>query len=467
MTTIRLFRHYVHARLLLLGLFQLSLVMASVYVSAYIRFTDERIASAYTAHLFWRAFLVGLVVVLCMQLLGLYHRHLRDDGLRVALRILFSFVSAAILLAVLFYVFPSLYLGRGIMGWATALALCAIMATHRLAYSRFGNSAGRQRIVIYGAGNNAASILARLRRKADRRTFQLLGCIPSPNEEVRVESACLLQSQGDLTAFVAQQRADEIVVAMDERREVFPLRELLSCRLNGIQVTDMLTFYERHAGKVKTDLLHPSWFIFSDGFSQGLQQRYAKRVLDVLAASTLLALSWPLMLFATLLIWWEDGLRAPILYRQTRVGQYGRPFTILKFRSMAMDAEGGGQARWATRDDSRITRVGRYLRKYRIDELPQLINVLRGHMSFVGPRPERPEFVEELSRTLAFYELRHHVKPGITGWAQLCYPYGASTRDALEKLQFDLYYVKNGSLFLDLVIILGTVEVILFRKGAR
>lgn len=467
MNTIRLFRHYVHAKLLLLGFFQFALVMASVYISAYIRFADERVANAFAANLFWRAFLVALVVVLCMQLMGLYHRHLRDEGLRLTLRVVLSFIVAGMSLSVFFYVFPSLYLGRGIMGLATVLALCAVILTHRLAFSSFDKSAGRRRVLIYGAGHNAASILARLRRKTDRRTFQLLGCIPPPNEEVRVDASCLLQPDADLTKFAGRQRAEEIVVAMDERRNTFPIRELLECRLNGIQITDMLTFYERHAGKIKTDLVHPSWFIFSDGFRRGTQQRYTKRVLDVLAASVLLALSWPFMLATALLIWWEDGWGAPVLYRQTRIGQYGRPFTILKFRSMTVDAENGGQARWATRNDSRVTRVGRYLRKYRIDELPQLINVLRGHMSFVGPRPERPAFVEELSRSLSFYELRHQVKPGITGWAQLCYPYGASATDALEKLQFDLYYVKNGSLFLDLVIILGTVEVILFRKGAR
>jgi len=466
MDTIRLFRHHIHAKLLLLGLIELGLVVAAVYASAYVRFGYDAVDQAYLHHLFWRAMLVGALVVFSMQAMGLYHRHLRANGFQLLVRIALSFASAAVVLAVLFYIAPSLYLGRGIMGLATIAAFGLIVLTHGFVYAGLGKGATRKRVLIYGAGRNAANILARMRRRSDWISFRLLGCIPAPSEPINIEQARLLAPEDSLAAFAARQGADEIIVAMDERRAAFPVDDLLDCRLNGIAVTDMLTFYERSAGKIKTDLLRPSWIIFSDGFSQSWRWRWCKRALDVAAAALLLFITWPIMLLAALLIKCENGWRAPVHYRQVRVGQYGREYTILKFRSMSVDAE-SGKACWASKNDARVTRVGRYLRKYRIDELPQLINVIRGDMSFVGPRPERPEFVNELAQELAFYDIRHRVKPGITGWAQLSYPYGSSQDDALEKLQYDLYYVKNGSLFLDLVIILGTVEVVLFRKGAR
>lgn len=467
MNTIRVFRHYVQIKQLLLGLFELCLITAAVYISAYLRFAGGDFVRTYTAHLFWRALLVGGVMVLCMLVMGLYHRHLRDKYLRLIVRITLSFVIAGVVLAVVFYVFPSLYLGRGVMGLATVLGLAVVMPTHWVATNRLDEWAGRRRILIYGAGSNAAGILARLRRKTDFSTFDLIGCMPASGEAVRVDDKRLVGTEKSLHQWVIENRVDEVVVAMDEKRNALPIDELLQCRLSGVTVTDMLSFYERHTGKIKTDLVSPGWFIFSDGFGQKRVTTRGKRLLDVLVAGILLVLTWPLLGLAALLIWVEDGLGAPILYRQERVGENGRRFIILKLRSMRLDAESGGKAVWATDKDTRVTRMGRFLRKSRLDELPQVINVLRGDMSFVGPRPERPEFTGQLSKELGYYELRHRVKPGITGWAQLCYPYGASKEDALEKLQFDLYYVKNHSLFLDVIIILGTIEVILFGKGAR
>lgn len=466
MDTIRLFKHHIHVKLMLLGLVELGLVMAVVYGSAYLRFADKAVDNAYMGALFWRALLVGSVVVFSMQAMGLYHRQLRSNAFQLLVRIALSFASAAVVLAVIFYIFPMLYVGRGILGLATLSAFALVVFTHEVAYARFGTGGRRKQILIYGAGRNAANILARMRRRSDWISFSLLGCIPAPNEPIGIDESRVLVPQGSLAEFAVRQRADEIIVAMDERRAAFPVDDLLDCRLNGIAVTDMLTFYERSTGKIKTDLLHPSWIIFSDGFSQDWRWRKSKRVLDVAAAALLLVLTWPIALLAALLIKWEDGWRAPVFYQQIRVGQHGREYTIHKFRSMSVNAE-SGEVCWASKNDARVTRVGRYLRKYRIDELPQLLNVMQGDMSFVGPRPERPEFVSQLSRELAFYSIRHRVKPGITGWAQLSYPYGSSMDDALEKLQYDLYYVKNSSLFLDLVIILGTVEVVLFRKGAR
>jgi sugar transferase (PEP-CTERM system associated) len=245
------------------------------------------------------------------------------------------------------------------------------------------------------------------------------------------------------------------------------MHEFLECRLAGIEILELPTFLERETGKVRLDVLNPSWIIFGEGFRASLLQRMVERTVDIVVSLALLILASPAILLTALAIKFEDGLDAPILYRQRRVGQHGVVFDVLKFRSMRVDAEDAGQAIWATKDDPRVTRVGGFMRKSRIDELPQLVNVLRGDMSFVGPRPERPEFVQKLEHTIPYYRERHSVKPGITGWAQLCYPYGSSEKDALEKLQYDLYYVKNRSLLFDLAILVQTVEVVLWGKGAR
>ncbi len=253
---------------------------------------------------------------------------------------------------------------------------------------------------------------------------------------------------------------------MDDRRRGFPIPELLECRLAGVDVTELLTFLERETGRVRIDVLNPSWMIFGQGFRRGPLRLFTLRTLDLCASLAVLLISAPVMILTVLAIKMEDGWRAPAFYSQERVGLGGRIFRVLKFRSMRQDAELNG-AQWAQRRDPRVTRVGAVIRKLRVDELPQIFNVLRGHMSFVGPRPERPEFVAELAERIPYYIQRHCVKPGITGWAQLCYPYGSSERDALEKLQYDLYYIKNNNLLFDLAILVQTAEVVLLGKGAR
>jgi sugar transferase (PEP-CTERM system associated) len=254
---------------------------------------------------------------------------------------------------------------------------------------------------------------------------------------------------------------------MDDRRRAFPVRDLLECRLAGIDVIDLLTFLERETGRVRIDVLNPSWLIFGKGFRRGSLRRFSSSLLDVFASVVLLVVSLPVMLATIIAIKAEDGWRAPVFYRQERVGLWGRSFHLLKFRSMRIDAEANGEAQWAQKQDPRVTRVGAAIRKLRIDELPQILNVLRGDMCFVGPRPERPQFVESLAERIPYYTQRHCVKPGITGWAQLCYPYGSSQQDATEKLQYDLYYIKNSGFLLDLSILVQTAEVVIFGKGAR
>jgi sugar transferase (PEP-CTERM system associated) len=243
------------------------------------------------------------------------------------------------------------------------------------------------------------------------------------------------------------------------------MAQMLSCVQLGVKVTDLSTFFEREAGMVQLNIVDPSWLVFSGGFDYSTPRRLTKRFFDLLAAGVLLLVAWPVMLLTALAVRLES--KGPVIYRQVRVGEHGRHFEMIKFRSMRVDAEGDGVARWATQNDDRSTRVGKFIRKTRLDELPQLLLVLKGEMSFVGPRPERPQFVEMLASEIRYYDVRHSVKPGLTGWAQLRYPYGASVRDANEKLKFDLFYVKNHGLVFDLMIMLQTVEVVLFGRGAR
>jgi sugar transferase (PEP-CTERM system associated) len=293
------------------------------------------------------------------------------------------------------------------------------------------------------------------------------GFVRLGSEETEVDSGQVLTLDRPLSDYVRTFGIQQIVVALDDRRDLVPGDELMRCRTMGVNVVDLLEFFEQEAGKVLVNHAQPDWFIYFQGIRNGSLYAIFKRTFDIIAAFLLLMVAWPFMLLTVLAIWWEDGIGAPVIFRQRRVGLNGRIFEVAKFRSMTVDAEGDGKARWATPGDARVTRVGAVIRKLRIDELPQILNVLAGDMAFVGPRPERPEFVRELAETIPFFPKRHCVKPGITGWAQLNYPYGASVKDARCKLEFDLYYVKHQSLFLDFLILLQTVEVILFGKGAR
>jgi sugar transferase (PEP-CTERM system associated) len=324
----------------------------------------------------------------------------------------------------------------------------------------------KRRVLVYGVGQRTAAISS-LRRRSDRRGFEIVGFVQPDGESVAVPPERILNAPAGILELCTRLDVHEIVVAMEDRRRGFPILGLLECRLAGMEVTELLTFLERETGRVRIDVLNPSWMIFGDGFRRDPLRLFSSRALDLIASVILVILSLPVMLLTMAAIKLEDGWRAPIFYGQARVGLGGQTFTVLKFRSMRIDAERDGQAQWAQKSDPRVTRVGAIIRKLRIDELPQILNVLTGHMSFVGPRPERPQFVAELAQKIPYYVQRHCVKPGITGWAQLCYPYGSSEQDALEKLQYDLYYIKNNTLLFDLAILVQTAEVVFMGKGAR
>lgn len=326
----------------------------------------------------------------------------------------------------------------------------------------------KRRVLILGAGSLAAKISDLM--GGDRSGhFKIVGYVKFDELEeapglTAILSRDLLERRHALTDYVHANGIDEVVVASDERRGL-PVRYLLECKMSGVQVTDYATFWERESGRIDLDALQPSWLIFSDGFKLDWFRQFVKRTFDVVVSASFLVFTLPITVSTAIAI--KLSSPGPIFFRQERVGLGGRRFYIYKFRSMRADAEGDGIPRWAGANDDRITPVGRFIRQMRIDEIPQVINVLIGDMSFVGPRPERPYFVESLSEKVPFYYQRHGVKPGITGWAQINYPYGASEDDARAKLAYDLYYVKNGSLFLDFLILVQTVRVILWPEGAR
>jgi sugar transferase (PEP-CTERM system associated) len=467
MRTIRIFGHYIRLQILLLAMLEALIFIASIYVGALMRFVgDIYAAETEIGWLLPRAIVFASVMVSSMAALGLYQPNQRERILGTALRISISFLVGSIAMAVCFYIFPGIYIGRGTFGLATAVSFLGIVTVRAISLSPIGENLFRRRVLVLGTGAKASSIL-KMRRRADWRGVSLIGFVHVRGEPDVVDPSKVLTIDKPLMDFAIEQEIDQIVVALDERRSNFPIDELLKCRMNGIDVLDIFTFFEHEFGKIRLDMLQPSHLIFSDGFQPYALYPHIKRIFDIVMSLLLLTIAWPIMAVTALAILSESGGTDPILYRQLRVSQGGKLFNILKFRSMRVDAEHDQHARWSEANDSRVTRVGAVIRKFRIDELPQVFNVLCGDMSFVGPRPERPEFVSQLTKTIPLYAERHQVKAGISGWAQLCYPYGSSEKDAREKLQYDLYYVKNNSLFLDLLILLQTAEVVLFRKGAR
>jgi len=400
--------------------------------------------------------------------LGLYHRRFRFGHAGMVMRLALSMSIGAITMTLLYYFAPPLFLGRRILVLSFIFTFLFMSVTRVLFIKSLDRDTLRRKILVLGAGEKAALIPQYMRRRVDTQGFQIVGYVHVRGEHDVVEEEKIIRPDITLLALAQNLQADEIVVAVAERRRKgFPVHDLLDCKLSGIDVIDLQGFFEREMGKVKLDILSPSWLIFSDGFNQSDSKDLAKRTFDLFVSILLLTVFSPLMLVIASVIFIEGGFNKPILYRQIRIGQHWKLFNMYKFRSMIEDAEEDGKARWAEENDHRVTRIGKFLRKYRLDELPQIFNVLKGDMSFVGPRPERPEFVTRLTEEIPYFAERHRMKPGITGWAQLCYPYGASDKDASAKLEYDLFYVKNNSIFLDIIILLQTAEVVLLKKGGR
>ena len=465
--TVRIFRHYVPTPMLLLGMVEGLLLTLAVYAGVwFVVHQGFPTGNAVLDPLLPRALLFPVIFLSTMSAAGLYQVGLRDGLQGIAIRLVSGLLAGGLLLGLVFYTFPRLYIGGLAFAASLAFAVVSIVAVRLVYYPLSAHEALKRRVLVLGAGPQANLIEQRLRRRSDRRGLTIVGYVHTRLEQDVVARSKLLKVETTLLELAERYRVSEIVIALDDRRSNFPIDELIECKMSGIRVTDLLTFFERQTGTIPLDVLQPVHIVFLDGFSHAVLRNTGKRFFDVLVSLGMLLVTLPVSLGTALAIKLGEGWRAPVFYRQDRVGRNGRLFKVVKFRSMRTDAERHG-AQWAAKDDPRVTRVGGLIRKVRIDELPQLWNVLQGDMSFVGPRPERPEFVTDLQHKIPYYSLRHRVDPGITGWAQVRYPYGSSERDAKEKLQYDLYYIKNYSMFLDLAILFQTVQVILSGQGAR
>lgn len=459
-------KNSIRTPLLLLAILEIAVIYMAVYVAAIIVFGSVQDSEHLIGPLWPRATAVVAVLFACLGSVGLYHFHQRVSFREVFVRLGVAVAVSGIVLAAVFYILPITTIPARMMAVAAVLAILMLLLV-RYGFARsVDENIFRRRTLVFGDGERAAAI-SELRRRADRRGFKLLGRLSAPGDALTSTENDLIAHDRPLVEIANELGVDEIVIAMDDRRGNLPVRELLDCKLRGIDIIELVDFMERETGMIRIDLVNPGWLIFTPGFSIGGFRRTIKRVTDLAVASIVLLVSWPIMLLIAAAIAIDEGWRAPVFYRQERVGLHGNTFEVVKFRSMRIDAEVDGEAVWAKEDDERVTTVGGFLRKYRLDELPQVFNVLAGEMSLVGPRPERPEFVSKLSENIPYYAERHTVKPGVTGWAQLRYAYGSSEEDAARKLQYDLYYVKHQNLMLDILILLQTVEVVLWGKGAR
>ncbi len=459
---IKIFSHYLPRQTLLQLFFDMSLLVAAVLAAIFWHVQD---AGAVLPIAIASAVMLAVSMLAINSGLGFYQRvHNRTVGQSRARAVLSLFMTLGLGLGI-FSLLPLQLEDRNEFALVVAACLFVVLA-HRVYVAHSSKqSMARQRILVFGTGTRA-KLVGRSLKKADP-NVDLVGYFAGPNEVTTEVSAWgVLTPDKSLTDIVVEQKVDEIVIALTERRGgSMPLRELLDCKLHGVRVVDVATHFEKTLGQIRLDSVNPGWLIFGDGFNQGWTRTAIKRLFDVVFAIVLLVVSLPVMLLTGIMILLESG--GPVFYLQERVGLNGRLFNVVKFRSMYTDAEKDGTPRWAQAGDSRVTRVGRIIRKLRIDELPQLFTVLAGDMSLVGPRPERPFFVDTLTQEIPYYAVRLSVKPGLTGWAQVRYHYGATMEDSAEKLQYDLYYVKNHTWFLDLVVLFETVGVVLTGKGAQ
>jgi len=462
--TTQFFQHHIPTGFVILGILELAMFMFAFYGGVELRFMASE-GKTYVGPLAPKAFLFSVVMLSSLIAMGAYKRGANQSFVGMVVRVASALVLGMLPLAFLYYFAPMFFLGRGALGLAVILSFILIVIT-RVAFDRLADQERfKSRVLVLGTGSRA-DLIRKASDEGELDGLNIVGYVQLSTETGTPGEGGIVPGDRPLVDLISTADVDQIVLALDDRRKALPVRDILDCKMSGIGVVDLLTFFERETGKVRLDILQPSWLFLSDGFRLNALRRVSKRVFDLSVVLLMLPIALPLMFLAGTAVFLESAGRGPIFYRQTRVGENGRLFQIIKFRSMRVDAESDGP-RWASANDTRITPIGSFLRRTRLDELPQLYNVLKGEMSFVGPRPERPEFTRELRNSIPYYGERHRVKPGLTGWAQIRYPYGASQEDAVKKLQYDLYYVKNYSIFLDLLILFQTAEVVLFRKGAH
>ncbi|WP_235015544.1 TIGR03013 family XrtA/PEP-CTERM system glycosyltransferase [Oceanicoccus sp. KOV_DT_Chl] len=467
---IQVFNHHIQLPYLLLAVLEFALLMAAAYFSVVynlVGFKYELFVFHVEAQQY--ALLYASVMLLATFSMGVHGAGLSDGFISMFVRTVVSYCLLGLaIMIVLSFVVPVSGVARGSLFMTVCSSLVLVMLLRWAFYSLVDMALLKRRILVLGAGVRAAKIIERIKAEPLQGST-IVGYVPTDSEPVGISSHLLLDPVGGIKHLVKKHHVDEILIAIDERRRdrgsFFPLEELLDCKLSGTRITEVVEFYEREFSRIELSEINTSWMILSDQFRYSQLRDKSKRLFDITVSLLLLSVMWPFMVLTALAIFLESG--APVLYSQQRVGYKGRVFPIYKFRSMRQDAEKDGKAVWAQQNDSRVTKVGAFIRNTRLDELPQIFNVLRGEMSFVGPRPERPEFVKDLSKQLPYYDARHRVKPGLMGWAQLKYSYGASVDDAANKLVYDLYYVKNHSSLLDLLIVVQSVEVVLLGKGVR
>jgi len=460
---IRLFKHYIPHAVILVGVIDLILLYLAGDLSWRLRAAQIGMDPGATMDRFWQLGGHSVVMLTAMIAVGVYGpealRSMRYATARLLVAISFGIIG----LAFLDFIVGGGNFWRSTLAYAMIGSVFALVLNRLLVGAAVGADAFRRQVLVLGAGQRAE----RLRQLSLRPEsgFRVAGFVAMTGAEPVVPNPVPRGEIDNLTGHVEGLGVSEVVLALEERRNALPLADLLRIKTTGVHVNDFSSFIERETGRVDLETVNPSWLIFNDGFSSGqMVSRALKRLFDIVASGLVLLITAPVILLFALLVRLDS--KGPAFYRQTRVGLYGQPFNVIKLRSMRTDAEAAG-AQWAAKNDPRVTRIGNFIRKTRIDELPQLWTVLKGEMSFVGPRPERPEFVADLEQQLPYYAERHMVKPGITGWAQINYPYGASIEDARHKLEYDLYYAKNYTPFLDLLILLQTLRVVLWNEGAR
>jgi len=467
---IRLFNQYVSPKTLLLAGLETILISLSLLCAVRLRFWND--ASGFHSctgmpHFAWQLLVVVVVFQACFYLNDLYvpspGSFPDDEGLRVGQ----SLGAASLLLGLLYCLVPGLLVGHGVF-FLNMLLAGGMVFLSRVALDRVWSATPAQNIVILGAGALAAIVAREIGTRHDLK-WNLLGYIENasalPGQTRGLPGLPLVGQWTDLETLALDHRVARIIVALEDRRGILPTAALVKLRVRGVVVEDAHSAISALTGRVWLSTVRPSWFVFSDGFYRSPLTGLLKRVIDICCGVLGFFLSLPLMLAVALAVRLDSS--GPVLYRQLRVGWKGDTFEILKFRSMHVDAEGHNGAQWATVNDPRATRIGRFLRKFRLDELPQFINVIRGDMSFVGPRPERPSFVAALREEIPYYDERHSVRPGLTGWAQVQYPYGGSVNDAYRKLEYDLFYLKNMSLLFDCAIIFQTIRIVLAGEHGR
>ncbi|GAA5135476.1 TIGR03013 family XrtA/PEP-CTERM system glycosyltransferase [Thalassotalea piscium] len=441
-----------------------SALLLTVYLNKFFLFVEPiELAGNF---IFIYAVVYAFIIQLSSLALGLYNSKLRESFRGIVRRLLVSVAIGFFIATIVnpFFGENSLPIELLALASVTTLIIASIFRYFIYKVDFFGLN--KRTVLVLGAGQRASIIERRMRRDVDRQGFTMHGFVVMEGDgEGGIVNENRITLDTSLVTYALEHDIDEIVVASDERRNNLPVDELFACKIRGVEITEILDFIERETGQIAVNLIYPSWVIYSNGFASANHLRNTLDwVFNASIAFVLFLVAWPIMLITAILIKLDEGMNAPVFYYQERVGLDGQAFNIMKFRSMRIDAEKNG-AQMASENDDRTTKIGKFIRKYRVDELPQIYNVMRGDMGFVGPRPERPEFVQQLIKNIPYYNERHNVKPGLTGWAQLKYPYGATEEDSLEKLKYDLYYIKHRSFMLDLLILIRTVEIVLFGKG--